>query len=162
MLTARDSKLKLAGLLLGVVLFVLLGVWMGLSAETLGNRIIGWLGAAFFGLGCLSIPKRLLSSKRREVTISSIGISDSHWKIGTIPWSEFTGAWIGKIKGNKVICFSLRQPEVTLSELSPTGRKLVLANRALGFGDFQIMSVGLDKSADELLQEILRYLPIPV
>ena len=162
MLIARDSKLKLAGLLLINVMLVGIGVWMGLSADTPFDRGLGWLGAAFFGVGLVAIPKRILASEGREVTISAEGISDSSWKIGVIPWAEFTVVWIGTINGNKVICFSLRQPEVTLNGLSPTGHKLAKANHALGFGDFQIMSVGLDKSADELFREISRYMPIPL
>ena len=159
MLIARSSKLKLFGLFGATLIFVWIGIWMGTSGETIFHRGFGWLCAAFFGLGLFVFPHQLMSGGR-EVSISSDGVSDSAWKIGIIAWSEVTAVWLSSSSGNDLVCFALRQSDLILNPLSATALKLATVNRSLGFGDFQVAAVGLDKSAAELLQEISKYISI--
>src|SRR5262245_30516437 len=97
MIIVRESKLKLVGLLAMTILFVVAGIWMATSARNAFYRGVGWVCAAFSGIGLIVLPLQLLSGSR-EVMVSAEGVSDSNWKLGTIPWSEVNEVWVATIK----------------------------------------------------------------
>ena len=65
--------------------------------------IVGYFGAAFFGLCTCAAVWRLLTSRGPVITISPEGIRDTRIAAGDIPWSGVTGISTWECSGQKVI-----------------------------------------------------------
>src|SRR5262249_2972574 len=126
MLIIKESRLKLIGLFTLPIVFVSGGVWMAVSHDDSVDPAVG-AGCAFFcGAALIVLLRRLVSP--REVTISADGISESTWKLGTIPWSEVNEVWLGRVKHTRFLCLALRQPDLYTPQLSLAAQKLASLN----------------------------------
>ena len=115
----------------------------------------GWMSIIFFGSGVPLFIVRMFDSRPRLV-IDEHGINDRTLKVGTIPWSEITGAYVKSISGNDFICLQVRNPQIWTANLSPTRKALLNANQALGFSTLNINLSGLRAQTLEIHELILK------
>lgn len=158
---AHSSRWKLVLMLLGAVMFVVIGLWMvGLFGQPPESRrystgflvLIGWACILFFGLCGGIIAKRLFSAGEDEVRISASGIRSRSWSDDMIPWSEITEISTWNSNGQSVIVLKLRDP----SRYPGKGMVAMLAkaNRAMTGGDVHISMTGTDRSFDEAMAAV--------
>lgn len=146
-------------LLVGGLVFVALGALIaGLVGDPIkpGAEWVGWVGMIFFGACVVAIVPQLLD-REESLRISSLGLLSRKWSDETIPWSEITAVTVWTYRGNRSIILHLRDaarfPSATL-----LGR-LAGANRALTGGDVAISLTGMDRTTDQALAEISRWIP---
>lgn len=115
------SKTKLAFLLIAAIIFVVFSVWFIVNPETFVNnvfqdvalvRIVGIVGAAFFGLGMVVIGKKVVEDKAGLI-IDDQGITDNSnaASVGLIEWADITKIREISIATNKMLMLDTNQPE---------------------------------------------------
>lgn len=154
-LIIRSSRRKYVLLLIGVVGFVVLGMFIvGHPRPNRPSDVwLGWAMIIFFGSGIPIFIWQLLDNRPRLV-IDERGVRDRTLGVGVIPWSEITGAYVQSIHGNDFICLELRTPELWVRKLSRMKRAMVSANRALGFTPLFLNLSGVNARTDEVLELI--------
>ncbi|WP_350269459.1 STM3941 family protein [Brevibacterium sp. CBA3109] len=80
------SRGKTVGLIIVSLIFVFIGLLMGLGGSLLW-MIIGWVAVVFFLLGCVVLVRRLFT-RVPGLTVSPEGIAMKTAKAGVVPWSE--------------------------------------------------------------------------
>jgi len=151
----KKSKQNYIFPLIGAIGFVVAGLFIILTSNSSGDRWIGWISIIFFGSGIPLFIKEMLESKPRMI-INDQGIFDRTFGIGTIPWSEITGAFIKSIKGNDFICLELRNPKMWSNQLSGIKKASASANKALGFTEFSVSISGATEDASAIHELILK------
>lgn len=115
------SKTKVIGLLLGTIIFILLGILFINSSETfvysfMRNRemvrIVGIISVAFFGL-CLFVIARKLFDSKPGLIIDQHGITNNTNAInrGLIEWEDITGIKVEQIRSTKFLILYTKFPE---------------------------------------------------
>lgn len=163
-----SSKKKSLLLLIGSVVFVVLGLWIFLEADNLTgwrarnpyfNRGVGIASVLFFGLGIFISVKRLIKSEI-VLVIDSIGLNVNPKKSLTefIKWSDINGFQEIKIHSTRIIIIGVKDPEYWLDkETSGFRRKLMQFNINNYNSPFNIAASGLDISSDNLLGTLNNY-----
>jgi len=111
-------------------------------------QAVGWFGVVFFGL-CLVAILFQLFRRGPTVTIDELGVLDRRLGIGPIPWQDISSVSVTQIKRQRFIALWLRNEDDYLSRVPAWRRKLVQANRAMGFSPFCIAFTGLTPGLDE-------------
>lgn len=153
------GKLKLILVVLGSLIFVVLGVWLvsvdpnqlESSRRFASPRIIGYLCIAFFGVcGLLGIRK--LFDTKPGLVFSSKGIIDNSSVVaaGLIPWSEITGFSEYQVKSTKMLIIHVKEPEKYANRGNKLKRALNSANMKLVGSPLSISSTSLGISYSEL------------
>ncbi|WP_345841374.1 STM3941 family protein [Shewanella algae] len=133
------SKVKIMLIILGAIVFVLLGLWfLSMDAQAIESQKrfnnpvliygIGIVSVVFFGLCGLVGIKKLFDSSPGLV-ISSKGILDnsSGMSAGVIPWKDVAGVGEYQVKKQRFISILLKDPE----KYANNGNALrIMANRA--------------------------------
>jgi hypothetical protein len=161
-LVFERSPLKNAGLLLLSLLFVAGGVFMALKADTDSDRVIGWICAAFFGLGILAAARNLLQGGTAFVFDLS-GIKDENSGL-FIPWSEIAECLLLSVKGTRLLSVSFKNPDQFLLQVSPAKQKLARFNERMGWGHWSLSFTGVRPGIDEavrFIRENVPNLPVP-
>jgi hypothetical protein len=151
----KNNRQKYLVLLIAAMGFVAGGIFMILHPRSPADRWIGWMSLIFFGSGVPLFGKKISESGPRLI-INDQGIFDRTLGIGTIPWSEITGAYIKSIKDNDFICLELRNPEMWSNQLSGIRKAAVSANKALGFTEFSVNLVGAAADATAIHELIIK------
>jgi hypothetical protein len=174
-ISATSSSDDLEPVLIGMntlksVAFVLIGVAMvALSlfvammpakpgADPTYARIIGWFGAAFFGLAFLVILRQALTLRGTVLTISKEGVKDARLLKTFIPWSGITGVidW-GASPWTKLVMIRL-DPDYTRSvDTSRLARSFGRFNAMIGAGSLPINHNMLAISHKSLLETLQRF-----
>lgn len=151
MLTFRVSRLRYALYLVVVLIAVAVGTLMVLG----GERLLGGLSVAFFGL-CAAVFIRELTRTEPRLTIDDAGILDRSLGLGLIRWEDVDDAWAARVSGQPFLCLVLRDPERYLARLGPIKRRLAKMNGALGFTELSLNLSGLAGASPERLESLVR------
>ena len=154
-LNIRKSRWRFALPLVGSLM--VLGICLYFLADREPSGLI-WTLIVIFGVSSLACFFRMMDAQPGLV-ISEIGVCDTNWSVGTIPWKELHGAFIKSDGGVDYICLTLRHPEQYRREMGKVGRVISSATRQTGFGDFTMRpsAMGLDTSGVfEIVKEQLR------
>lgn len=107
--------------------------------------------AFFFSMlagGCLLI----LVERKPDLVVSADGIRATCWGTTTVGWDEIDEAFVQSVSGVDYLCFSLRQPEVSLARCHPLIRIASRGNREAGMGDLTLRLSDLGANCANLLQ----------
>ena len=135
-------------LVAGSILFIL--------HSTPSEKWKAWLCLAFFAPGVPVFIIQLFDTKPRLI-ISDYGIYDRTLKVGTIPWSDITGAYIKSVRPTTVdfICLELRNPDFWYEKILPVRRAMVEFNFNRGFAMLNVNLSNLAIGTDEAFKLIL-------
>ena len=151
----RKSRWRFVLPLIGSL--VILGISIYILADREPSGLV-WVMIVFFGVSALVYFFRMIDAQP-GIIISEVGVCDTNWSIGTIPWKELHGAFIKSAGGVDYICLTLRHPERYRREMGKVGRVISSATRQTGFGDFTLNPavMGLDTCrVFEIVKEQLR------
>lgn len=154
---ARPSLWRNALLVLGSLVFVLLGAWIaGLfgPAPNPDKAWSGWLCLVFFGLmGAVGIKR--LFDRDDVLRINGEGIWYRLHADVVIPWTEIVEIGVFEYRGQKSIMLSLRDP--SRYPASGVAKLLAAANRGVAGGDVAINLTATDRSFAEAAAAIDRF-----
>lgn len=156
---ARPAPWRILLLILGSLVFVLLGVWIaGLFGEEprAGAAWIGWTSIIFFG-ACAIVGIQRLLDRQDQIVIGPRGIYWRRWSSQTIPWGAVQAVEERSLNRQRFLCIHLEDPSRFPSK-TLVGR-LATLNKGMGFGDIAINTLGTDRSFDELCDAFRRFLP---
>ena len=162
------SKKKAILMLIGSMVFVVLGIMMFINADQLTEirsyysvvlRGFGILGALFFGLGVYIGVKRLI---KKEIAIiidsKGINVNPKHSESDFIEWNDISGFKEIRIQSQKIIIIGLKNPEYWVEkETNLFRRRLMQFNLKNYDSPFNIATAGLDISYKELTRILNRY-----
>jgi hypothetical protein len=163
-----SSKKKSLLLLIGSIVFVVLGFWLLLEADNMTGwrernpiftRGIGIASILFFGLGIFIGIKRLIKSEIALI-IDSKGVNVNPKKSMTefIKWGEINGFEEIKIQSTRIVIIGVKNPAYWLEkETSGFRRKLMQFNINNYNSPFNIAASGLDISSDKLIETLNNY-----
>ena len=149
-----------------LLVFVVIGVLMTAASLAVAMRlpgiallyiIVGYFGAAFFGLCTCVGVWRLLTSRGPVITISPEGIRDTRVSVEVIPWSAVSGISTWEYSGQKAMVVALKPGVEEGLGLTSIARWTRDANRALGADGLCVTASGLKIDYDTLLQTSMDY-----
>ena len=163
------SKVKIMLLILGAIIFVLLGAWvLSLDAQTIENQRrfnspslvygVGIASIIFFGLcGLVGIKK--LFDKSPGLIINSKGILDNSSGVsaGIIPWAEIVSIGEYQVQKQKFISIQVTDPEKYANNGNALKRMANRANIKMCGTPINISANSLKISYSELLETITEY-----
>jgi len=154
-MTYSSSPRKHAGAIASALALTATGVWLGLDPGRDSSPWVGWGIAAFFALCAAAGIHGLV--RGGTVRIDERGISDSRWRMGTIPWDEIESVSRVVLRGASYLSVEVRDEARYLARLPPLSRRLAAANRKLGISplavDFTGLAPGLDAAWKQLEAE---------
>ena len=103
----------------------------GIVLERAEVAALGWVLAALGAIWALLLL-RSLGEERERLVIDDAGIRDTLLPVGTIGWSEVTGATVQRIGSVPVVVLDLRDPERFVRRLPAT--RQFIARKALEAG----------------------------
>jgi hypothetical protein len=103
----------------------------GIALRQAEVAALGWTLAALGGIWALLLL-RSLAEERERLVIDDAGIRDTLLPVGTIGWSEVTGATVQRIGSVPVVVLDLRDPERFVRRLPAT--RQFIARKALEAG----------------------------
>ena len=103
----------------------------GIALQRAEIAALGWTLAGLGGIWALLLL-RSLGEERERLVIDDAGIRDTLLPVGTIGWSEVTGATVQQIAGVPVVELGLRDPELFVRRLPVT--RQIIARKALEAG----------------------------
>ncbi|HSM51304.1 MAG TPA: STM3941 family protein [Thermoanaerobaculia bacterium] len=149
------SPLKHAGPVVAGVVLAATGVWLGFDPAGDRSPWVGWGIAAFFAVCAVAGIHGMVRGGR--VRIDERGISDSRWRVGTVPWAEIESVSRVALRGASYLSVEVRDEARYLERLPPLSRRLAAANRKLGISplavDFTGLAPGLDAAWKQLEAE---------
>ena len=160
--------------LLGAFAFVIIGIWMLLiQYDSMATRlsfdnisfwfyffkIVGTLSIIYFGFCFIVILKKLIEAKPILI-VNKYGIIDNStaMSIGFIPWKDIENIHIQSILTNKFIIVNVKDEKKYLDNVSSHKRKVMLANKKMGYGIICISLNSTGVSPESILPEILNYM----
>lgn len=160
---AYSSRWRTAGLVMGSLVFVAIGLWMIGAigpAPTSGRYsqslilLAGWASIIFFGFCAAGWGKRLVD-RQAQLRIGAAGIHSAPWSTQTIPWSEISDVGTWSSQGQTMIVLHLRDR----TRYPGRGLAAMLAdtNRGLTGGDVSISLTGTDRTVEEALSWVERF-----
>lgn len=158
---AHVSKVRICGLILGMVVAVAAGFWIIANAEELAHRkgfdspalsfLIG--GSAILVFGAFTVVGvRQLFRAGPVMEIDSRGILWRRWSDQVIPWSAIVRVEQQAFQSNKLLCLWLDAPE-RYPGRSTLG-KLASLSKLMGSGDVTLNMAGTDQSFDRLVEVV--------
>jgi hypothetical protein len=152
---------KIVLLLLGSLVFVLLGFWFCRSQEPAAEagsfpwfpKIVGIFSILFFGACAVEAIRQMLDTRPRLI-LDDRGIFDRTLSTPVIPWGSLLGAKIVQVRKTKFIALQLADEEARYAALSPIKRMMSNANQGLGCSRFNLNLSALDISAEHVLTVI--------
>ncbi|GAA4272175.1 STM3941 family protein [Aquimarina gracilis] len=162
------SKKKSVLLLIGSIVFVVLGIWFVIEADNLTEwrikspiliRGIGIVAILFFGLGIFAGIKRIIKSEIALI-IAAEGISVNPKKspVEFIKWEDVLGFEEIKIHSTKILIIQVKDPQYWLDKESNTFRKKIMQFNVNNYNSpFNIAANGLDISSKELNNTLNSY-----
>jgi hypothetical protein len=120
-------------------------------------KIVGALGAVFFGLCTVVVVWRLFTSQGPVITISPEGIRDTRIASEVIPWSAVTAISTWQFKGQKAMVLGMKPGIEARLGLTRTARWTRSANRSLGADGLCVTASGVKIDYDTLLRTCVAY-----
>jgi hypothetical protein len=120
-------------------------------------QVVGYFGAAFFGLATLIAIVRLARARVAVVTISPQGIRDVRIASETIPWSAIRGISTWSFQGPQVMVLAVDPAVESGLTLSTIARWTRSANAKLGADGLCVSAAGLKIGFTELLSTSMAY-----
>jgi hypothetical protein len=154
---ATVSRRRTAPLVLGAILFVIVGV--GMLRDPRGGlflTIFGWAAILFFGLAGL-VGVRQLFSSGPDTRIDGQGIWWRRWSDQRIPWDAIAALYPAGVGRTSLLCLTLVDRDAYPS--TRVMGKFAGLNRASGFGDIAVGVTGTDRSFAELVEAVERFAP---
>ncbi len=145
------SPLKALKLILACSLFVGLGIWIVLSADS--PKWVGWLNIVFFGMGCLVGMYNLLD-RRPQIIINPIGIFDRTIHQDFINWEIIRDAYLGKVHDQHFICLVIDERFEPSRKKGKLYKGLKNMSKGMGFQELNI-SLGQVKLDEVKLLEFI-------
>ena len=157
----RFSKRKLVLILLGSIIFVILGFWYFLSPpkipiSILNNpaliRVVGVASILFFGLG-FSFSLKKLVDKSLGLIITSEGFSDNSSGVsgGFVSWEDVSEIKEAAVFNQKFLRIVVRNPEGYIHRQANALKRKVMEANYRNFGSPVSLSAnGLECDFDEL------------
>lgn len=151
------NKKRLVLLILGAVVFVVLGVWC-LSSASVFNQIVGIACIAFFGLAAVLCLKKLLD-KSPGLVVNAEGIVDNASGVaaGLIPWAEVSNIDSYAIQGQQFVAIQVSDPDKYIERGSALKKVANRANMKLVGTPLTIPATALQVSFDELQETLQSY-----
>lgn len=155
------SKSKLLALLIGSIVFVVLGILLVLNPEQFRStffsnpqtiRLAGLAGIVFFGLCLLFIAKKLFD-KKIGLAIDDAGITDnsSATSVGLIEWADITDIATVKVASTEILMLYTVQPEKYISRAKNAISKRAMKSNYKMYGSpIAIISNSLKINHEEL------------
>lgn len=134
------SRTKITGILIGTIVFVILGVLFMINPKTFVSpimrspeiiRISGIAAVCFFGL-CLVFLIKKLSSNKIGLTIDQYGITDNTnaTSVGLVEWDDITGIEKKQVMSNRFLILHTNKPEKYIDRA-----KNVIAKQAMNMNN---------------------------
>ncbi|MGV0633650.1 STM3941 family protein [Mycolicibacillus trivialis] len=158
---ARVSRIKVFGLMIGCVVFVVGGLWiagvLGDGADaTIFHRIIGWLSVVFFGL-CLPVSVGRLIRGGLALRVDAEGIYWRQWSEQVIPWTAIRAAHVAAVRRQWYLNLDLYDPAAYPSKTILGWVKRL--NTGMGYGDISLNVIATDHSFADLVAAFDRFAP---
>ena len=155
------SKTKVLLLLIGAIVFVVLGILFIMNPEQFKSplfqntetiRIAGIAAVAFFGL-CLVFIARKLFDKKVGLTIDQNGITDNSnaTSVGLIEWSDITGIETVQVASMKILMVQTDKPDKYIEKAkNGISKRAMKANYKMYGSPISIVSNPLKIKYDDL------------
>jgi hypothetical protein len=143
------ARRRYGALLLVACGFVALGVFL-LAVGDRDARWVAILCILFFG-ACAPTFLWQIVDRRPRLVVDDIGVFDRTLGVGRILWGDIEDGHLASINRQDFVCLILRDEARWVAELPPLQRRLVAANRALGFSGLNLNLSGLDVEASSVL-----------
>lgn len=130
MIEFRTSKPKTLGLLLLAILMIGCCVFVATMPDP-KKRVVGVLGALFFGVALVVIVKQLFK-KDPLLVFDEVGIHSYSLQYGTIPWDEIKSISLHSVKGTKFMAVDVENAEPYLARLPAYRASMARMNVAIG------------------------------
>ncbi|MDN5202281.1 STM3941 family protein [Fulvivirgaceae bacterium BMA10] len=160
------SKMKITLLLIGAIIFIVLGILFILNPQQFTTnlfrspeiiRIVGIASVSFFGLCLIFIVKKLFDNKI-GLTIDHNGITDNTnaTSVGLIEWEDITGIEKVQVASTKILMLQTDKPDKYINRgKSWISKRAMQANNNLYGSPLSIVSNSL-KMKFEDLEELIR------
>lgn len=155
------SKIKIALLLIGAVIFVVLGVFFILRPEQFASvrfrnaELIRWAGVAataFFGFCSVFIARKLFDTKAGLI-IDWQGITDNSngTSVGLIEWDDITGIETFQVVSTRILFLHTDKPDKYIGRVKNRILKHTMKANHKKYGSpLSIISGSLNMNFDEL------------
>ena len=159
------SKKKMTLLLIGCIVFVLLGLWMVIARPSgsgflFGNPVIslivGMVAVLFFGMIGVSIFRKF-SEKKPGLVINREGIADhsSGVSAGLIPWSDIEDVRVSQVMNQKFLMIIVSNPESYFEKVSNPIKRNAMKMNYKSYGSPISISAGALKTDFASLERLL-------
>lgn len=157
------SKTRISLMILGSVVFVLLGIWFIVDPPDARNvfwsnpvmlRGLGIVTIVFFGYAGLVLMRKL-TEQQPGLVVDETGITDysSGLSGGHVAWTDIQDILILQIQRQKMVMILVRDPEAFIQrEKSAVKRKLMAVNYRSYGSPWNISANSLQISFDDLYQ----------
>ena len=153
------SKSKLMLAFLGSLAFVATGIWIVVITEEIYITIAGSVGILFFGLCAVYCFFKFQDSAPGLIINHSCVIDNSSGiAAGEIPWSDVIEMAVLEIRGQKMVCMFVHNPEQYINRQKSFFRRFAMKQNLSMYGTpLIISSVSIKISFDELLGVLNEY-----
>ena len=157
-LVIYPSRVKVSLILLGAIVFVLLGLWIG--TPDVARRVPLWemviatyVGVPFFGFAALYASYRLVR-RRPAIVLDAAGIIDNASAIGAGPlrWDELACVVVYRYRGQPFRGIVPTDLPAYMARQSPLRRAAFKANLRLGIAPVNIPQVMIPMKVTALAQ----------
>ncbi len=155
------SKMKIILLVIGALVFVVLGVLLIMEPATFVTsrfknesmiRIIGIASVSFFGIGLFFIARKLFDNKVGLI-LDSNGIIDNSnaANVGLIEWQDITGVEVLQIASTKILILLTDKPDKYIDRVKNKMAKRVMKTNYYSYGSpLSIVSTSLKIKFNDL------------
>lgn len=155
------SNKKMTLILLGSIVFVVIGLWFLFNPPKIDNPIFGsptliiiagLVSVIFFGLVAITIFRKL-GNKRAGLIINRLGITDNSSGVsaGLIPWTDIREIKVSQVMNQKFLMFIVSNPQDYLDKVTnPLKRNAMKMNYKTYGSPISISSNALQANFDEL------------
>ncbi|WP_079240581.1 STM3941 family protein [Chryseobacterium indologenes] len=163
----KSSKTKLILLVLGSLIFTILGVFFVVSPHKFASfifrsvtiiRMVGIVAILFFGL-CLIILIKSLLTKKFNLIINEKGIIDnsSYVSVGLIFWNDINSIKRIDVVSTKFLIINVKDPNKYLNKQSGIKRKILERTNKIYGTPISISSATLSYNFDEFEKTISEF-----
>ena len=157
------SKNKLAGMLVGAIAFVGVGLWFIIAPPPISNPyfgsptrllFLGVIAILFFGVGAIYIIRKL-QDKRPGLIMDQLNLVDrsSGASAGPILWSDIVNIEVVQIHRQRLIVLEVKNPEYYINkQTSVVKRRMMQANYKMFGSPISITPNTLQIKFDDLMK----------
>lgn len=156
-LVVRPNRWLFGALFLVSGFFVAGGLWLATTSNTVDEQLPGILLVLLFGAILLFSGWYLLRAKPR-IVLNDAGVEDFNLRMGVIPWSEITAAYVVPYLFYKNVQLQVRNPQLFRQRQPGWMRGLSSYNEAFGMSPFTLQMSSTNSNAQTVLDYINRQL----